>query len=245
MSHDQLRPRTSEPTSPATRTSGIGRHEADTHVAWLRSVPQAQLLLEVLRTVGPTPAQLVELAAALFDLGPDTLCAELRRVRADRPRASAHHDTSLADFIDDRLVFARLPSPDWPRAMAELVARVLHVQPDASRDSLTSELARDPAAAGWLLGGGVAIPHALCHGLTRPLVAVANLRDELPLDTPDGQPVTIVFVLLDPPGTEDVHLHLLARIAHLCGNDGNIGLLRAAMDGASLADAIVALEQSP
>lgn len=230
--------------SPSQRTA-LGRHNVEAHEKWMRGAPQAQLLLEVLRIVAPSPGQLVELAAGLFELGPEEVCAAVRRARAERPQQTRQQEPRLSAYLDDRLVFARLPAPDWPRAMAELVARVTRVHPEANRDALASELAQDPGAAGWLLGGGVAIPHALCPGLPRPLLAVANLREDLPLETPDGLPVSLLFVLLDPPDTEELHLHLLARIAHLCGNDGNLGLLRAATDSASLADAIVALELTP
>lgn len=222
----------------------LGRSPEHT-MRWLRSVPQVQIFLEVARNAGVSPHGYVELAAAFHELGPAAVLEAVRAARQDHAAArDEQRPTQLSDHMDERLVIADLDADEWTEAVAAIVARVARVHPDTCQDTLARELGRDPLIAGWLLGGGVAIPHALCPGLPRSLLAVTNLRSPLSFDTPDGVPVSVLFVLLDPPGTEALHLHLLARIANLCSNDGNLGLLRAARDDTSLADAVVALDQT-
>lgn len=245
----RLDPHYSPPGPP-----GAEQHEAHgsdlvrspEHTArWIRSVPHVQIFLEVARSAGVSPHDFVELAAAIHELGAGAVVDAVRA--ASRARSGAQErarPVQLADHMDDALVIANLGAADWAEAVSAVVARVTQVHPGSCADTLCRELERDPEQAGWLLGGGVAIPHAQCPGLPRPLLAVTNLRTPLALDTPDGIPVSVLFVLLDPPGAADLHLHLLARIANLCSNDGNLGLLRAARDDMSLADAIVALDQS-
>ena len=48
------------------------------------------------------------------------------------------------------------------------------------------------------LGQGVAIPHGRIKGLKEALGAFIRLAQPVPFDAPDGNPVTLVFVLLVP-----------------------------------------------
>ena len=71
------------------------------------------------------------------------------------------------------------------------------------------------ALGGTGVGDGVAFPHAEIEGLTRPLLAFARLEKGLDFDAPDGAPVTLVFLLLTPPGEYDQELQLLSAMARL------------------------------
>jgi PTS system nitrogen regulatory IIA component len=48
------------------------------------------------------------------------------------------------------------------------------------------------------LGQGVAIPHGRIKGLKDSLCAFVRLAQPVPFDAPDGNPVSLVFVLLVP-----------------------------------------------
>ncbi len=69
------------------------------------------------------------------------------------------------------------------------------------------------------VGRGIAIPHARLPGLTRPLIAFARLSHPLSLQSPDGVPVRLVFLVLSPAGYPVVQLKLLSRIAALAMNE--------------------------
>lgn len=69
------------------------------------------------------------------------------------------------------------------------------------------------------IGGGVLLPHARLPGLSAPLVAVGRFPKALPMPTPDGQPLRLVFLLLTPLETPVVQLKVLQRIASLLLND--------------------------
>jgi CBS domain containing-hemolysin-like protein len=85
------------------------------------------------------------------------------------------------------------------------------------------------------IGGGVLLPHARLPGLPAPLVAVGRFPKALPLPTPDGQPLRLVFLLLTPLETPVVQLKVLQRIASLLMNDTlKRKLLRAKTDAALL-----------
>ena len=76
------------------------------------------------------------------------------------------------------------------------------------------------------VGGGIAIPHGYCAGLDRGRCFLAVVSDGVPdLNTPDDQPVRLVFLLLSPPDAAQDHLRSLAALAMLGQNAEFVDLL--------------------
>ena len=65
------------------------------------------------------------------------------------------------------------------------------------------------------LGQGVAIPHGRIKGLKEALGALVRMKQAVPFDAPDGQPVGLIFVLLVPDRATDVHLQILSELAQM------------------------------
>ena len=65
------------------------------------------------------------------------------------------------------------------------------------------------------LGQGVAIPHGRIKGLKEALGAFIRLAQPVPFDAPDGNPVSLVFVLLVPEKATEKHLQLLSELAQM------------------------------
>ena len=65
------------------------------------------------------------------------------------------------------------------------------------------------------LGQGVAIPHGRVKGLKEALGALVRLNHAIAFDAPDGQPVSLVFVLLVPEKATDLHLQILSELAQM------------------------------
>lgn len=65
------------------------------------------------------------------------------------------------------------------------------------------------------LGEGVAIPHGRIKGLRDAVGAFIRLQSPVPFDAPDGQPVSLVFVLLVPDQATEQHLQILAELAQM------------------------------
>lgn len=68
-------------------------------------------------------------------------------------------------------------------------------------------------------GRGVAMPHARCPGLTKPVTALLKLRQPVAFDAADGLPVELVFGLLSPDKSGAAHLQALAAISRLVRDD--------------------------
>jgi nitrogen PTS system EIIA component len=96
-------------------------------------------------------------------------------------------------------------------AVAALFERDTHVAPATIVASLT---AREKLGSTGL-GQGIAIPHGRLKGLTEARGAFIRLATPIPFDSPDGKPVSQVFVLLVPEHATDRHLQLLSELAQM------------------------------
>lgn len=63
------------------------------------------------------------------------------------------------------------------------------------------------------LGQGVAIPHGRIKGLKQAAGAFMRLAAPVPFDSPDGRPVSLLFVLLVPEQATEQHLQILSELA--------------------------------
>lgn len=87
------------------------------------------------------------------------------------------------------------------------------------------------------LGMGIAIPHQRIKGLKAPLGAFVRTAAPVPFDAPDGEPVSLFFVMLAPEQANETHLRLLAELAQMFSDKGFRDLLGAAPDAAAIAAA--------
>jgi PTS system nitrogen regulatory IIA component len=83
------------------------------------------------------------------------------------------------------------------------------------------------------LGQGVAIPHGRIPKLREATAAFVRTTHPIPFDAPDGQPVTMIFVLLVPELATDLHLQILGELAQMFSDEGFRDLLLACEDNVS------------
>lgn len=84
------------------------------------------------------------------------------------------------------------------------------------------------------LGQGVAIPHGRVKGLRDAVAAFVKTSNPIPFDAPDGQPVSLIFVLLVPERATDLHLQLLGELAQKFSDPSFRERLQAANDIAEI-----------
>ncbi len=63
------------------------------------------------------------------------------------------------------------------------------------------------------LGQGLAVPHGKIPGMEKPLIVFARSHHGLEWDSPDGQPVHLMFLILTPEHNSDIQVQILALIA--------------------------------
>jgi nitrogen PTS system EIIA component len=65
------------------------------------------------------------------------------------------------------------------------------------------------------LGYGVAIPHGRIKTLKEPVCAFVRTATPIAFESPDGQPVNLVFAMLVPEHATEAHLELLSELAQM------------------------------
>ena len=94
------------------------------------------------------------------------------------------------------------------------------------------------------LGHGVAIPHGRIKGMKSPLAAVFRLTQPIGFDSPDEQPVCLLFFLLVPEASTQKHLEILSEIAEMLSDSGFRERLKQSSDAQDLHHLIVAWHSS-
>jgi PTS system nitrogen regulatory IIA component len=65
------------------------------------------------------------------------------------------------------------------------------------------------------LGHGIAIPHGRLKHFKETLTAFVRLKQPIPFDSPDGQPVQLIFAVLVPEHATETHLQILSELAQM------------------------------
>jgi PTS system nitrogen regulatory IIA component len=84
------------------------------------------------------------------------------------------------------------------------------------------------------LGEGIAIPHCRIENCSQPTGILLTLAEPIDFDSPDNQPVDLVFALLVPAEAHQQHLDTLAGLARLFSQPDFCDSLRNAQDRAEL-----------
>lgn len=69
------------------------------------------------------------------------------------------------------------------------------------------------------IGHGVAIPHARLSQIEEPVGCFILLKEGIDFDAVDHHQIRMLFTLLVPVEAKDVHIELLATLAHLFSQD--------------------------
>lgn len=94
------------------------------------------------------------------------------------------------------------------------------------------------------VGHGVAIPHSRMDGVEQAIVALITLDTPIEYDSPDDEPVDILFALLVPLDCTSEHLDILAKAAHMFSDESLCERIRASETPQDIYDLLVKFEQA-
>ena len=135
---------------------------------------------------------------------------------------------------------ATIPQPESTPA-ANMETDPIPEEMDASPESPAKKTAGKLAA---LIGGGIALPHACNAGVSAPGISALLLRRGVDWGAPDGKPVDLVFMIAVPPGSESLHLQILARLVNLMSRSDLVESLRTASNPLRFVELIAKAENA-
>jgi PTS system nitrogen regulatory IIA component len=120
----------------------------------------------------------------------------------------------IADLLPASNVALDVDAATKPR-LFEAVAALFGRDTNLAPATIVASLAAREKLGSTGLGQGIAIPHGRLKGLGEARGAFVRLATPIPFDSPDGKPVSQVFVLLVPEQATDRHLQLLSELAQM------------------------------
>ena len=140
----------------------------------------------------------------------------------------------ISDFLSADNVAIDAAAADKKKLLSELARRAGAIV-DVLPERLLAELTKREELGSTGMGGGVAIPHARFHQVTKPFGMLFRLRKPLDFDAVDGEPVDIVFLLLLPEAAAaSDQLGALALVARNLRNAKAADALRKAQNSAEM-----------
>jgi mannitol/fructose-specific phosphotransferase system IIA component (Ntr-type) len=119
----------------------------------------------------------------------------------------------ITDFLEEQCIKIPLTRIKKKDIIGELLELLYSRHPETKDKNAYQSLLEREKIETTAVGYGVAIPHARIKGLSTICIAFGIAREDLELDSLDGKPVRLVFLILFPEGAVSLQLSLLARIS--------------------------------
>ena len=144
----------------------------------------------------------------------------------------------ISDFLSPGNVMIDVAAADKQKlllALARKAGAVVGLPPE----QILAELQKREELGSTGVGGGVALPHARFHQISKATGMLLRLRKPIAFDAVDEEPVDIVFLLLLPEASEGEQLGALAAIARKLRNPEITAALHDARDVAEMYQVLV------
>lgn len=114
---------------------------------------------------------------------------------------------------------------DLLQQMVDMLVRGGRVQ---QSEPLMGELLKRERVMSTGIGGGIALPHALCDDMDQLTMVFARTGQPIDFEALDSQPVDLIFMLVGPKAAGNIYVKLLARVSRLLQNEDFKNRLRTA-----------------
>jgi PTS system nitrogen regulatory IIA component len=146
----------------------------------------------------------------------------------------------LTDVVALDAIIPTLKVNGKKQALQELAAKAAHICGQSEKQIFETLMQREKLGSTGV-GNGVAIPHGKLPKLSKLFGLFARLERPVDFESLDGQPVSLIFLLLAPEGAGADHLKALARVARVLRDPDTARKLRESRD----AEAIYAVLAMP
>ena len=116
------------------------------------------------------------------------------------------------------------------RVLQTLAERLASAVPGVTELDLFDQLIARERLGSTGLGQGIALPHCRLANIDRPVAALVKLDDAVDFESPDRQPVDLMFALVVPEAATDEHLQLLGAVVERFNDSETVAALRDTRD---------------
>lgn len=116
------------------------------------------------------------------------------------------------------------------RVLQTLAERLANAVPGVTELELFDQLIARERLGSTGLGQGIALPHCRLANIDRPVAALVKLDEAVDFESPDRQPVDLMFALVVPETATDEHLQLLSAVVERFNDTDKVAALRDSRD---------------
>ena len=129
------------------------------------------------------------------------------------------------------------------KKLLELIANIVADLSQLTQSTIYNNLLNRERLGSTGLGHGIAVPHARVPNLEQTMGCLFRLKDPVNFESPDNQPVDLVFTIVIPEEATDEHLLILSSLARLFSQQEVCDAVRAATSKEEIEQIIQSAEQ--
>ena len=147
---------------------------------------------------------------------------------------------NIADIVAPERVRLAEDVQSKKRALEQLAEILTQGTPYLTASEIFTGLISREKLGSTGIGDGVAIPHARMRGADECIGAFMRLPQPVDFESNDEQPVDLIFGLIVPEKSTEMHLNMLRTLAETFSEKQALAELRDAADDAALHRALIA-----
>lgn len=125
----------------------------------------------------------------------------------------------LSDLLSPERIRIPLTANSKEELLRELVGVVTGTDRKEDREDVLRAVREREAVLSTGIGHGVAIPHGKSSAVDELRMAAGRVAEPIEFDALDGQPVSLVFLLVGPESAAGPHIKALSRISRIVRRD--------------------------
>jgi mannitol/fructose-specific phosphotransferase system IIA component (Ntr-type) len=150
----------------------------------------------------------------------------------------------ICGLLNERNIKVAMQSDEKESAVAELLELLVASGDVPDRDAAYDAVMDRESKATTGIGAGVAVPHAKDDSIGQLCLALGVAPHGVEFDAIDGEPVTLIFLILAEPDNPGPHVQTLAQVARLCQTPGFTRQLQGAASAREALQIIAEFEES-
>lgn len=146
---------------------------------------------------------------------------------------------SLQEFIKPDGVLCNATARSKKHCLEILSELLIRNIPDVASDDIFECLIGRERLGCTGLDKGAAFPHCRVKGIDKSVAVLIKLSEPIDFDSPDGEPVDIVFGMMVPAEIDDQHREDVKLVTRVLSDEGLRARLREMSSSSDLYDALI------
>ncbi len=125
---------------------------------------------------------------------------------------------NIFSLLNEETVLPNLKAKDKAEILERMIASLEDMVSNGELEEIREAVFERERIMSTGVGKGLAIPHGKASGINQTYAAFAILKEPVDYEAIDEEPVNMVFLLVGPQASNNLHIKMLSRISRLMNN---------------------------